>query len=82
MREAGRTMAVELAQTACAVNNARQRWRDGQQKCAKIYECEAKKCVEVFFDVSAQIGLQPRYGISVKNYKSALCFFAAPYYNQ
>ena len=46
MREAGLTQGRRMAQTMCAINNLEQRWKDGQQKCAKIYECEAKKCVE------------------------------------
>ena len=46
MRREGQTMGEQMAQTMCAVNNAQQRWRDGEQKCAKIYQCEAKKCVE------------------------------------
>ena len=50
MREVGQTMGQKMAQTACAVNNLQQRWRDGKQKCDKIYECQARKCVEGFED--------------------------------
>ena len=69
MREAGQTMGQKMAQTACAVNNARQRWRDGQQKCAKIYECEAKKCVEGFEEWGNDA--RNRIGSCVDNYEDA-----------
>jgi len=69
MREAGLTMGRQMAQTMCAINNLEQRWKDGQQKCAKIYECEAKKCVEGWEEWGTDA--RNRIGSCVDNYEDA-----------
>ena len=69
MRRAGQTMGQKMAQTACAVNNARQRWIDGKQKCDKIYECEARKCVEGYEEWGNDA--RNRIGSCVDNYEDA-----------
>ena len=69
MRRAGQTMGQKMAQTACAVNNAKQRWEDGRQKCNKIYECEARKCVEGWEEWG--IDARNRIGSCVDNYEDA-----------
>ena len=69
MRRAGQTMGEQMAQTMCAVNNAQQRWRDGEQKCSKIYNCEARKCVEGYEEWGNDA--RNRIGSCVDNYEDA-----------
>ena len=67
--EAGIEMGKSLANAACSINNARMRWNDGAQKCAAIYMCQAKKCVEGFETWGADA--KDRMGGCADNYKDA-----------